>query len=50
MSLKGWSSASVIMRGMVINMEEAKLGTLAQIKAIIDSRADGNLLLFKKSK
>jgi hypothetical protein len=38
------------MRGMVINMEEAKPATLAQIKAIIDSRSDGDLFLFKKSK
>lgn len=41
MSLNGCRAESVMMRGMVIDMEEARLHTLAQIKAFLDGTAEG---------
>jgi hypothetical protein len=41
MSLSGGCAESVMMRGMVIDMEEARLHTLAQVKAFLDGTADG---------
>jgi hypothetical protein len=41
MSLSGCSSESVMMRGMVIDMEEARLYTLAQVKAFLNGTAEG---------
>jgi len=36
MSLSGGGSESVMMRGMVIDMEEARLQTIAQVRAFLD--------------
>ena len=41
MSLSGCRSESVMMRGMVIDMEEARLHTLGQVKAFLDGTAEG---------
>jgi transposase InsO family protein len=41
MSLSGCRSESVMMRGMVIDMEEARLHTLAQVKAFLGGTAEG---------
>jgi hypothetical protein len=41
MSLSGCRSESVMMRGMVIDMEEARLHTLAQVTAFLDGTAAG---------
>jgi hypothetical protein len=41
MSLSGCRSESVMMRGMVIDMEEARLHTLVQVKAFLDGTAEG---------
>ena len=41
MSLSGGCAESVMMQGMVIDMEEARLHTLAQVKAFLDGTAEG---------
>jgi len=41
MSLSGSCAESVMMRGMVIDMEEARLHTLPQVKAFLDGTAEG---------
>ena len=41
MSLSGCRSGSVMMRGMGIDREEARLHTLAQVKAFLDGTAEG---------
>jgi len=41
MSLSGCRSESVVMRGLVIDMEEARLQTLAQVTAFLDGTAEG---------
>ena len=43
MSLSGGCSESVMMRGMVIDMEEARLHIVAQVKAFLDGAAEGSL-------
>jgi len=41
MSLSGCRSESVMMPGLVIDMEEARLHTIAQVKAFLDGTAEG---------
>jgi transposase InsO family protein len=41
MSLSGCRSESVMMPGMVIDMEEARLHTLAQVRAFLDGTSEG---------
>ena len=41
MSLSSCRSESVMMRGMVIDMEEARLHTIAQVKAFLDGTMEG---------
>ena len=41
MSLSGCRSESVMMPGMVIDMEEARLHTIAQVKAFLDGTTEG---------
>jgi transposase InsO family protein len=41
MSLSGGCAESVMMRGMVIDMEEARLQTIAQVRAFLDGTAEG---------
>jgi len=41
MSLSGGCAESVMMRGMVIDMEEARLHTIAQVKAFLDGTTEG---------
>ena len=40
MSLSGCRSESVMMRGMVIDMEEARLQTIAQVRAFLDGATE----------
>jgi hypothetical protein len=44
MSLSGGSSESVMMQGMLIDMEEARLQTLAQVKAFLDGTAEVSVI------
>ena len=41
MSLSGCRSESVMMRGMVIDMEETRLHTIAQVKAFLNGTTEG---------
>ena len=50
MRLNGGRSDSVMMRGLVIDREDARLHTLAQIKAFLDGTAEGAFRVPKEKK